>query len=887
MPSASPLPLIDDLIAPEVQEAIRGEIQTIHGGEVFFVCRVDRNLAIEEAEAYAFGNSRTVPALLQYAKPGDVILHNHPSGNLEPSAADIEISSVAGERGIGSYIINNDCTEVRIVVKATRPQALESLDVEALARLLTPGGRLAERLEGFELRIPQVRMLKTVAEAFNDDEILAVEAATGTGKSMAYLVPAIAWSVKNQEKVVISTHTINLQEQLIEKDIPLLKQALGIEFDAVMLKGRGNYLCRRKADYVAKNPDFLLDGEKKEQLEAIQAWIKTTRDGSLTDLAFSPDSDVWETVMSESDNCLRTQCPFYQSCFFYNARRRAARANILIVNHHLLMADLALRAEMENYTQAAVLPPFHRIIIDEAHHLEEVATDYFGARVSRSQMHYTLRRLASARTGEGLFRYLSTKIHDRTYVMPEDAAREWMIKLQLDYMEGHRALLDVIEAACDRTAMALEESVNAKTDQPMDVRQRLTGAFLESPAWKEEIEPHVIAVMKTARTLIGRLHELYTALYQTIEKETPANMTPLLELKSTTSKLERQAGDLARFLSDAEGQCRWIEYRKRARERRAHVAFSSSPLQIAKELRERVLRRYRTIVLTSATLAVEQKFDFFLGQIGADDANQLGLIGGAAMNSPSPPKSGPARSLQTLLLETPFDYDRQVYVGVPIDMPTPKEAGFASSLSDFLIRSLKITRGRAFVLFTSYSTLNDVHARVAPDLERMGYPCLKQGTLARSALTESFRRDIGSVLFATSSFWEGVDVPGEALSCLVLTRLPFVVPSEPIIEARVEALRARGMDPFLNLIVPQAVIRFRQGFGRLIRRKEDRGAVLICDRRVASAGYGQMFLRSLPTQEIHVAPAAKVQDYLLRFFAEEPEEIMPMPSAFRSTSEDE
>ncbi len=842
----------------------------MRGAEVFFVGRLNHELIVVEVEAYAFGNRRTVPALIQYARPGEVIIHNHPSGNLEPSGPDIEISSTLGERGIGSYIINNDCTEIRPVVKPVRLRKIEPLDAESLAKSLSPGGALAQTLEGYEFRPQQIEMLDAVAEALNQDGIAAIEAGTGTGKSMAYLLPALAWSLKNQEKVVVSTHTINLQEQLIEKDLPLLKNALKMDFEAVLVKGRNNYLCKRKAEYVLHHPDFFETPEKQLQLDAIQTWIKTTRDGSLSDLGFTPDTDVWEKVMSETDNCLRTQCPHYQSCFFYTARRRAARAQLLIANHHLLMADLALRAETGNYTQAAVLPPFHRVVIDEAHHLEEVATTYFGSRVSRGGMIFLLRRLSSPKTGAGLLHYLSQRIHDGTYTLGPDRANEWLRKLMLDFMEMHRELHDAIEEASDRTAMALDEREGGALDRRLEMKLRITSAMADSNFWTEEIAPLLKAILTAARPYIENLRFLHQTLYATVENETPELMSPLLELKSAVLKIEQQMSQLIRFLGGTEGDCRWIEYRRRGDGKHPLLAFCSAPLKIADELREKVLRRYRTVVMTSATLTVERNFDFFLSQIGAENPNRLGFIGSQTSGGTGVAPASSARRLETLLLETPFEFDRQVYVGVPLDLPSPKEnERHAPALGEFLTHSLRISRGRALVLFTSHALLEKTFQEVAPALEAEGYPCLKQGSAGRTLLTEAFRRDVGSVLFATSSFWEGVDVVGEALSCLVLTRLPFSVPGEPILDARIEAMKEAGIDPFEHFIVPRAVIRFRQGFGRLIRSREDRGAVLICDRRAATASYGQTFLRSLPTKNIHIATASDVFDRLRSFFAME------------------
>lgn len=894
------------LIEAACRAQIVREIESIGGGEVFFIGRLDRGMKVVEVEAYAFGNESTVPAVMQYARPGDVILHNHPSGHLEPSGADINLSSLAGERGVGSYIIDNACNRVRIVVKAMAPARQKPLETGALEQALGPEGRLAKHIGHYEYRPSQMEMLRAVTRALNEDGLAVIEAPTGTGKSMAYLLPAVGWSIRNNERVVVSTETINLQEQLIEKDLPLLKEALGLdvnvqagslhpnegagssdgrtnsggspEFSAVLVKGRNNYLCRRKADYLDKHRDFAASEEKQEQIESILSWIKTTSDGSLSDLGFRPDSDVWERVMSEADNCLRTQCPFYQSCFYYNAKRRAARANVIVVNHHLLMADLALRAETENYTESAVLPPFQRIVLDEAHHLEDVATQYFGSRVSRMGMMMQLRRLAHPKTNDGLLHYLANEILKGPYTFSPEDQKRWGSKLAYDLVMAVRELEVMLDETAERTGAALARLDEGRPNRgpsfqdsagngatAREIRKRVTPEMSETALWDREIRKPLLALLKTGRELLRYLGELHQDLMGAIREETPEALTPVMELRAANRKLERQLMQLARFLDEPGERCRWIEFREGRGNRPPAVAYCSAPLQISDDLRENILRKYKTVVMTSATLAVGEKFDYFLKRIGAEDRMALGVTG---QHATAPEARGGERRLETLLLESPFDFDRQVYVGVPADLPSPNEPGFENALAGFLQRSLTITEGRAFVLFTAYGMLGRLFDRVAPELSRAGIACLRQGTQGRTQLAEAFRQDIGSVLFATSSFWEGVDVPGEALSCVVLTRLPFGVPDEPLMEARVEAMKRRGEDWFRELIVPRAVIRFRQGFGRLIRRRGDRGAVLICDNRVVKMGYGRTFLKSLPTGRVHAAETEAVYGALGAFFGE-------------------
>ena len=907
-------PPVDSLIHPDCQEQMRQRIDASNGAEVFFIGRLNDRMQVTEVDYYAVGNQAAVPALIHHVRPGEVAIHNHPSGQLEPSNADIGVSSELGSRGAGSWIINNEVTEVRIVVRVFTPPKRRRIDAEKLTNWLKPGGRVAERMDAYENRPEQIEMLKAVARAFNEDGVAVIEAGTGTGKSMAYLLPALAWAVRNEERVVISTGTINLQEQILEKDLPLLQNISDIRFSAALLKGRGNYLSRRRAEYIRSHPNFLDMGEKQEQLDQIQTWTGPTGTGSLEDLGFSPDPDVWEKGMSEADNCLRARCPTYQQCFFYNARRRAARAQILIVNHHLLLADLAVRAQTDNYKHTAVLPPYSRIIIDEAHNLEEAATGHFGLRFSRNEFFFTMRRMRHTRTGAGLLDFLTTGVQEDKYSLSPAKKDELLRKLALELPERHARLRHLVDEAAEMLSEALESETSTPLQEPLELKKRITSEIQNSPLWEDKVVIPLRKVLAASRDYLEGLYSVVRQLGFLLEDNDSEIASPILEFRSVTHKIDQITQKLIRFMGSSEDHCRWIEYRRRPNGRQAFLSYCSAPIDISEHIRDQILRRFKSVVLTSATLTVEQKFGYFLRQIGASDPLQLGIIGYTDPDSPvgipepgdiedpdpispkdppvqdelgkplsatnleeSPDPKPIARVLTTLRLETSFNYNRQVYVGIPMDLPEPTDQSFEGQLTPFLADSLDLSRGRAFILFTAYSRLNRVFDHLAPLLEKKGYPCLKQGQASRSMLTEAFRRDIGSVLFATSSFWEGVDVQGESLSCLAITRLPFRVPGEPLAEARIEALSKQGLDPFYNLIVPQAVIRFRQGFGRLIRSKTDRGAILICDRRVATKRYGRMFLNSLPSSEFHQAPTRNILEVLEAFYTSADRQPEPEP----------
>ena len=394
----------------EAISQLREQIQLAGGNEVFFVGYVTKK-QVEAVEVYARGNEFETPALLQVANQGDVVIHNHPSGGLRASSADTHVASILGNDGIGFYIVNNDVSNVYVMVEPFQKKEIVPVNVEPLSLLLAPDGKISRKLDSYEHRHQQIEMMSVVGKAFNEDRIALIEAGTGTGKTLAYLLPAIMYSLENKERVVISTNTINLQEQLIAKDLPFLQSVLERKFNAVLVKGRTNYACKRKLIEVSQNPDLFSDDDEQTGMAAILDWAKSTKSGSKSDLNSIPRSDVWEKIQSESDTSLKVKCPFYDECFFYNARRGAASADVLVANHHLLFSDLALRA-LRGASENAVLPTYERIIFDEAHNIEEVATSYFGTGISYLGLQRMLRKLYQKKGSKelGLLAFLSGKI---------------------------------------------------------------------------------------------------------------------------------------------------------------------------------------------------------------------------------------------------------------------------------------------------------------------------------------------------------------------------------------------------------------------------------------------------------------------------------------------
>ena len=840
---------MDEFLSKPVQERLRREIRDSGGNEVFCIGHTDDDQVVIDLEVLARGNRDAVPAILQSCRPGDVVIHNHPSGHLEPSEPDLAIAGSLGSLAVGFYIVDNRVEQLYRVVEVFEPVQTSTVEHQQVAELLGAGGLISQNLPGFEDRPEQLRMAFAVTEALNHHRIALIEAGTGTGKSLAYLVPAILWSLANRERLVVSTNTINLQEQLIRKDLPFLQRATGLDFEVVLVKGRSNYLCKRRLDSATAEPG-LFDSEHIGELNALREWAEQTGDGSREDLSFLPHKTVWEEVCCVADQCSRSQCPHFGSCFFHQARRQAARADILVVNHALLLADLSLRSQTDNYSALAVLPPFSRLIIDEAHHLEEVATRYFSTQVTRFAFARTLNRLRPLRKPQRgllprLLAQLGRSLDDSQDGLYRDL-HEQVDALAMKCQElSDRAIADLEQVGID-LAGALETEIRAGEE----IRQRLVPAFTERDVWQQ-----TVGVLRSLARTTGEFGESLLGLLKNLRKlpDDAAEATRSLgtDLAGISLRLQIMAQNLQAFTSNDPGFCVWFEI-TRGRIGRGEgiiTRLCTAPLVVAPLLRETLLERMQTVVLTSATLTVAERFDYLRQRTGLNELE-------------------PSR-VSELLLASPFDFRRQALLAVPTDIPEPGKPGFAEAVRDLTEEALLAADGRSFVLFTAYSMLRRIHAELSPSLTARGYQVLRQGESTRHSLLQKFSQDPTSILFATDSFWEGVDVPGRSLEQVIIARLPFRVPTEPVLEARAEAIASSGGDPFMEYTVPQAVIRFRQGFGRLIRQKTDRGIVLILDSRVVRRGYGRLFLHSLPDVPVATMPRAELMDKIREFFDKE------------------
>ncbi|CAN5546387.1 helicase C-terminal domain-containing protein [soil metagenome] len=647
--------------------------------------------------------------------------------------------------------------------------SLSSNFVERVRGIFAEDGLLA-KARNFEYRPQQQAMAAAVAQALEEERHLVVEAGTGVGKSLAYLVPAILFALEKKKKAIISTHTINLQEQLLHKDIPIVKKILPVEFEAALMKGRQNYLCPRRLERAIQNATELFNTTEQADLARLADWARTTTDGTLSDLPIEPDPKVWVQVCSEAHLCTVKTCGQNSRCFFQQARRRILSADVVVINHTLLFMLLGSTEEQEEREEGYLFPNDF-IIFDEAHTVEQVASRQIGIGISQYGLRATIQRLYNARSKKGLF------------TVTRDAA-------------GVTLAASLLEEA-DRFFDAIDERANFKKGRECRVRE---ADFVEDQ-------------------ITGRLAALQARIIEVVRK------TEDEFLKAELTELGRRIADAREGISiflqqSAEEYVYWVERTGKAAQ---NITLNAAPIDVAPVLRRMLFRDECTSVMTSATLAVGRPdLLYFRRRIGADEA-------------------------EPLQLGSPFDFEKQMKVFVVRKMPDPRDEAYSAALAEWIARFVEDTDGRAFVLFTSYRSMQLLAGEMENFFVRQKMNLLVQGKGApRSQLLEQFKNTPRSVLFGTDSFWMGVDVPGDALSNVIITRLPFAVPDHPLTEAKLELIQASGGDALTEYSLPEAILKFRQGVGRLIRTKSDSGIVVVLDNRIVTKTYGRAFLKALP-----------------------------------------
>lgn len=799
---------IAEKISSLVCEKIRTAIIDSNGREIFFVGHSDENGIVSQGEVFARGTFDCVPvnkAAVRGQRGLQVLIHNHPSGNLEPSDADLAVASQAADVGQGFYIVNNDVTDIYAVVEPVIPGEKKKLDGEKLAELISYGGSLEKISENFEEREGQIALLKEICKVFNSDGVGIFEAGTGVGKSFAYLLPAITFALENNVRVVVSTGTINLQQQIIDKDIPLAQKILGKDVKAILVKGRQNFLCKRRLHEALNEKDLFND--EKEDLQEIAKWAESSPSGSKSDMTFFPSEMAWGKVCSEADACLFLKCPHHSECFVMKMRREAAASQILVVNHHLLFADLQARVNGMGYKDAAVLPPYQHIVFDEAHDMENAATGFFSERLTKFSLTKQLSILHRTKKSS-VAGHLQTVCAMSSRGNTFDVAVKSINAIKSLYEETDKVALDLFPVE-GTFRMKAENAVKARP-----LCEKMAG-----------LSGKITALVNLLREILDDLNEEY------------ATENCVWETKKVVQRLEGMASFCKNFskFSEEENEVFWCEKRK-SRGGDFYTSFAITPLDLSRFMNEALFSPFDAIICTSATLQIASSFDHWKQRIGLMPKIHSLFKDEVKIDKEIFEKQFPS----------PFDYKKNVLFCIPADIPFPTEKDFNAAVSQALISLIRAAEGRTLVLFTAYGQLRECCSAVREGLADDDYPVLCQNDDDRHRLLESFRENEKSVLFGTDSFWQGVDVPGKSLSQVIIVKLPFPVPSDPVFSARSDMIEKAGGNSFMELSIPDAAIKFKQGFGRLMRCGSDVGCVVALDRRITEKFYGEVFLRSLP-----------------------------------------
>ena len=779
---------------------------------IIFKATFDENEVIQEPFFLSLYKKKTFEETLTKVKRDEVVIRITKPNQLYPNDLELELSEeLFNRRNIAYCLLSSDLDDFYFIQDIDRTN-LEKIDIE---NYFSENGILVNEIKGFEHRHEQEEMAKNIQKAINDNRKIIVEAGTGTGKTLAYLIPAIKWAIANKKKVIIATNTINLQEQLLLKDIPLAKSVIKDEFSYALVKGRTNYLCKRLFTELSlgKSVDIeTFSMEAREQIEYILKWGNKTKTGDKAELPFEVYPDVWELVQSTTELCLGKKCPFRKECFHMKTRMKKMEADILISNHHVFFSDLNVRAETDFDSEYLILPRYDMVIFDEAHNIESVARSYFSVEVSKISFTRLLHRIYQKKSKKKKEKSALTRV--------EETIDEKYLEKTGDYLEllkNMKSEIYSLQTIGDEYFDEIRKMFETNTEAP--IRKSLNNFEMTKSNFLENLR----AKKEFFQAKLAEFLNLMMAFNNVIDEEKDKN--PEVINFNNHLKIFKKYIDSFKFInnfSDAD-YVYWLDINSK----RTNVVLTATPLNIAQKLSSVLFENLNRLVFASATIMANGNFEYFKKSLGLDEEECMECF-----------------------IESPFDYENQMSVYIPADIQDSENLNaFITDASKFILDILKKTKGKAFILFTSYTMLNQIYYSLVNKLKNSNFEIFLHGEKPRSQLIKEFKEAKNPVLFGTTSFWEGVDVQGENLSNVIITKLPFLVPTDPIVSAISKKIEESGGNSFSDFQLPEAIIKFKQGVGRLIRKKTDKGNVFILDSRVIKKKYGSAFIKALPSQK--------------------------------------
>ena len=803
---------IKDRFSEESLQIIKKYLQENNNKSMIFKATFDDNKLIQEPFFLSLYKKKNFEETLTKVSKNEVIIRTTKPNQLYPSDMELELSEeLYNRRNIAYCLLSSDLDDFYFVQDIDRT-FLEEVDIK---NYFAKDGILAKEIKGFEYRKEQEEMAHYIQDAINEDRKIIIEAGTGTGKTLAYLIPAIKWAVANKKKVIIATNTINLQEQLLLKDIPLAKSIIKEDFSYVLVKGRSNYLCKRLFNELSIGRSIDIETfsmEAREQIEYILKWGNKTKTGDKAELPFEVYPDVWELVQSTTELCLGKKCPYRKECFYMKTRIEKMEADILISNHHVFFADLNVRAETDFDSEYLILPRYDMVIFDEAHNIESVARSYFSVEVSKISFSRLLNRIYQKKNKRKKEKSALIRVEDTIDEKDLEDSQQYIYLLNT-LKEEISILQNIGDEYFDEIRKIYETNTEAPIRKSLNNFEMTKSRFLETLRDKKDIFQSKLADFLT----------LMMSFNNVIDEEKDKN--PEVINFNNHLKMFKTYIDSFKFINSFEDDnyIYWLDINSK----RTNVVLTATPLNIAKKLSSVLFDNLDRLIFASATIVANGNFDYFKKSLGLDEEDCIECI-----------------------IKSPFNYDEQMSVYIPTDIQDSENINaFVTDASKFILDILLKTNGKAFILFTSYTMLNQIYYSISKKLIDKGFEVFLHGDKPRSQLIKEFKEAENPILFGTTSFWEGVDVQGENLSNVIITKLPFLVPTDPVVSAISKKIEEDGGNSFTDFQLPEAIIKFKQGVGRLIRKKTDSGNIFILDSRILKKRYGSLFINALPSQK--------------------------------------